>query len=95
MSPRISWQKFQDDVAKRHRGRPVGGPGQPDYIRGEVHGEAKLRKQPMSKAEVMAECQKGRREIVCNAGFRPSAVDYVNRYRPYVKLIEERTNSRR
>lgn len=49
----------------------------------------------MSKSEVMAECQKGRNEICSSAGFSEAAKAYVDRYRPNVKLISERTNSPR
>lgn len=85
-----SWQKHEKKTAKKHRGRHVGGPGQPDYTRGDVQGEVKLRQRPLTKAEVMAECRKGRTEIDCNAGFSESAIEYINRYRPDVKLISRR-----
>lgn len=71
-------------------GATWGGPGEPDYIRGDTQGEAKQRQRPLTKAEVMAECRKGRNEIVCNAGFTESAIEYVRRYRPSVKLIRHR-----
>jgi hypothetical protein len=86
----MNWQKFQKKMAKKHRGRPVGGPGKPDYTRGVITGEVKLRSKPLTKREVMTECQKGRLELICNAGFSPSATQYVKRYRPYVKLITDR-----
>jgi len=84
------WQKHEKKTAKKHRGRHVGGPGQPDYTRGDVQGEVKLRQRPLTKTEVMAECRKGRTEIVCNAGFSESAIEYINRYRPDVKLVRGR-----
>lgn len=86
----MNWQNFQQKMAKKHRGRPVGGPGKPDYTRGSVNGEVKQRNKPLTKREVMIECQKGRHEIICNAGFSPSAKQYTDRYRPYVKLIKDR-----
>jgi len=87
MAKRKYWQHYEKTVARRHRGRVVGGPGQPDYIRGTVCGEAKLRNRPLNRSEVMGECKKGRMEIVCNKGFTNQAVQYVKRYRPSVKLI--------
>jgi len=95
MSPRKLWRNFEKEVARRHRGRHLGGPGQPDYIRGNTQGEVKLRSAPLSKAEVMVECRKGRKEICCNMGFSFSAEYYVQRYRPDVKLFTEPTNQRR
>ena len=87
MGKRKYWQSYEKTVANRHRGRPIGGPGQPDYIRGNVRGEAKLRSRPLNRSEVMSECKKGRTEIVCSKGFTNQAVRYVKRYRPSVKLI--------
>jgi len=88
MAQRKSWQKLQVAAAKRHRGRLVGGPGKPDYTRGEVQGEVKLRQRPLTKPEVMRECQKGRTEIVSPTGFTKPARQYVIRYREgKVKLI--------
>lgn len=95
MSPRKTWQNHERDAASAHRGKHVGGPGQPDYVRGDTQGEVKLRRIALSKSEVMAECQKGRTEIDCNAGFSESAVAYVKRYRPEVKLITGGINRKR
>ena len=94
MSPRKSWQKYEQDVSAGHRGCHVGGPGKPDYTRGEVEGEAKLRGKPLTKTEVMRECRKGRREIVCNAGFTEPAKEYTKRYRPNVRLLQHKTNKK-
>lgn len=87
MTRQGKWQSFEKRTAREHRGRHIGGPGKPDYTRGYTQGEAKLRQRPLTKAEVMAECHKGRGEIVCNAGFTKSAIEYARRYRPSVKLI--------
>lgn len=87
MGRKPSWQTFEEQQAKAHRGKHVGGPGQPDYTRGEISGEVKRLAKPMSKAQLMIECQKGRKEIVCRAGFSPTAKAYKNRYRPGIKLI--------
>ena len=84
------WQSFEKRAAGKHRGRHVGGPGKPDYTRGDVQGEAKHRQRPLTKTEMMQECRKGRTEIVCSAGFSESAREYVKRYRPDVKLIQEK-----
>lgn len=77
-------------MAKKHRGHHIGGPGKPDYTRGDIQGEVKQRQRPLTKTEVMKECRKGRREIVCNKGFSESAKEYVARYRPDVKLKQDK-----
>ncbi len=87
MVKRKSWQRYEKRTAKKHRGKHLGGPGQPDYIRGDTEGEVKLRQRPMTKTELMEECRKGRTEVVCSAGFSESAKEYIRRYRPDVKLI--------
>jgi hypothetical protein len=87
MGKRKHWQNYEKTVATKHRGRHIGGPRQPDYTRGDIHGEAKLRNRPLNRPEVMSECRKGRKEIVCNKGFTSEARQYVKRYRPNVKLI--------
>jgi hypothetical protein len=88
MVQKRSWQRFEKKVAKRHRGKYIGGPGKPDYTRGNIHGEVKQRTTPLTKAQVMEECRKGRTEIVCPAGFTEQARLYVKRYRRgKVKLI--------
>ena len=89
MAKQTDWQRFEKKMAKRHRGRLISGPGMPDYTRGSIDGEVKLRTRPLTKREVMSECQKGRTEIICNTGFSPAAVQYIKRYRCYVKLIED------
>lgn len=77
MSSRKDWQSFEKRAARKHRGRHAGGPGKPDYTRGDVQGEAKQRQRPLTQVEVMQECRKGRTEIVCSAGFTKSAIEYV------------------
>lgn len=90
MARQEKWKRFEKKMARKHRGRHVGGPGKPDYTRGGIEGEVKQRQRPLTRAEVMAECRKGRVEIVCSAGFTESAIKYVRRYRPGVKVIHEK-----
>ena len=90
MAVKKNWLSFEKVAARKHRGSHVGGPGRPDYTRGDTQGEVKQRQRPLTKTEVMEECRKGRNEIVCSAGFSNSAKEYVKRYRPNVKLIHEK-----
>lgn len=89
MTKKKHWQNYEKAVATKHRGKHIGGSRQPDYTRGDIQGEVKLRNRPLNKSEVMGECRKGRKEIVCNKGFTNKARQYVKRYRPSVKLIQD------
>lgn len=81
-------QKFEEKVAEYMGGKPVGGPGEPDYVRGSVDGEAKDWDKRMGRSAVMAEIHKGRNEIVSKLGFTQEAVDYKDQYQPKVKLFD-------
>ena len=85
-----SARAYEKRKAKEHRGRHLGGPGEPDYTRGEVAGEVKNWSRPMGKSEVMKEVKKGRQEITAKSGFTQEAIEYVQRYRPNVKLFHRK-----
>jgi hypothetical protein len=82
-----NWKRYEKIVAKRRRARHIGGPGKPDYERGDAKGEVKCWNKPLSKGDVMKLVRKGYREIVSKSGFTEPAVRYIKRYRPYVKLF--------
>ncbi|HDD69138.1 MAG TPA: hypothetical protein ENG61_02125 [Candidatus Korarchaeota archaeon] len=73
--------------ARERGGIHIGGPGAPDYVRGEDEGEVKAWSKPMDKTAVMREARKGRTEIVSKSGFTEEAIKYAERYRPYLRLI--------
>ncbi|MFA4875873.1 MAG: hypothetical protein WC586_00540 [Methanoregula sp.] len=73
--------------AGEHRARHIGGPGMPDYQRGDVFGEVKARQSPVTKPELQRLTRKGIGEVDSKAGFTQPAVEYRDRYRPNVKLI--------
>lgn len=81
----IDYEKVK---AKAHRAKHVGGPGKPDYKRGDVVGKVKNRKSKMTKPEVQKSCQNGVTEFESKGGYTKNAVDYVERYRPNIKLIQ-------
>ena len=81
-------KKFEETVARAMKGKLLGGPGEPDYRRGPIEGEAKDWKDRMGKSEVMKEAEKGRDEIVSRQGFTDEAVDYKDHYRPKLKLFD-------
>lgn len=82
----MNWKRYERLKAKEHRGRHVGGPGKADYIRGRVKGEVKHRKAPVTKTELMALAGRGIKEIDSLSGYTGSAMEYADRYRPYLKL---------
>jgi len=43
----------------------------------------------MNKSDVMREVRKGRNEIISKMGFTLSAIEYVKRYRPKIKLYHK------
>jgi hypothetical protein len=84
----MDWKRYERVKAKEHRGKHVGGPGKADYIRGRVKGEVKHRKTPLSKTELIAIARKGVKEVDSLSGYTGSAVEYADRYRPYLKLFQ-------
>lgn len=85
-----SARAYEKRKAKEHRGRHLGGSGEPDYTRGEVEGEVKAWNRPMGKNELMKEIKKGRQEITAKSGFTEEAIIYAKRYRPKVKLFHKK-----
>lgn len=84
----VKGKKFEEQATKFMRGKPIGGPGEPDYVRGSVQGEVKDWDKRMGRSAVKAEAQKGRDEIVSREGFTPEAIDYRDKFRPKIKLID-------
>ena len=83
----MSWERYERETAQKHRGRHLGGPENPDYIRGDVVGEVKHMKRPMTKSEVIKIHKKGAREIHSLSGFTESAIKHVLRYNMNLKLF--------
>jgi len=83
----MSWKNYEKRKARERGGIPIGGPGAPDYGRGETEGEVKHLNRPMGRAAVKKEAQKGRTEIVSKSGFTNEAIAYAEQYRPGLRLI--------
>jgi len=90
----MSARKYEKRKAKEHRGKHVGGPGKPDYTRGSKQGEVKNWSRPLSKYDVMKEAKKGRDEITSKSGFTNGAINYIDRYRPSMKLFHKKKRIR-
>ena len=82
---------YEKKKAQEHRGQHQGGPGKPDYTRGDTKGEVKDRKTKVTKPELQKLItQKGVTEVDSKAGFTQPAIDYRDRYHPKVKLTSKK-----
>jgi len=84
-------RRYERRKAKERHGIHIGGPGAPDYKRGQTYGEVKNWSRPLTKVDVMREARKGRTEIVSKSGFTEEAIKYAERYRPELRLIHGKT----
>ena len=84
----MSWKRYERFKAREHRGKHVGGPGKADYVRGAIKGEVKHREKPLTRTEVMRLARNGIREVESLGGYTQKAKEYVNTYRPYMKLFK-------
>lgn len=85
------WQQYEKKKSKEHGGKHIGGPGKPDYTRGDVNGEVKNWKNKMTKPQLQDLIKnKERNEIDCMSGFTQPALDYCKRYHPEVKLFQRK-----
>jgi hypothetical protein len=82
----VSWKRYERECARRHNGHHIGGPGNPDYQRGDTLGEIKHRQTPVTKPELMRLHEKGVTEIHSLKGFTKPAIDHVDRYGMDMKL---------
>jgi hypothetical protein len=83
----MSWENYEKSVSHQHNGRHIGGPGLPDYQRGDVLGEIKHRQTPVTKPELIALRKKGITEIHSLSGFTEPAIDHVEKYHMNMKLF--------
>lgn len=72
-------------AAKKHRGKPLGGPGQPDYTRGLVKGEVKDWSRRVHSGVIKEAKKKGVREIDSKSGFTEPAIKLAKKLR--IRLI--------
>lgn len=79
----LSYERKQ---ARKHRGKHIGGPGEPDYTRGDVRGEVKRWKRPVDSGVIKELAKKGVKEIVSKSGFTGPAKDEANKRG--IRLIE-------
>lgn len=83
--------RYEKRKAREHRSRHLGGPGAPDYQRGDKLGEVKCRASKVTKPELERLInEKGVSEVDSKAGFTQPAIDYRDRHHPEVRLIKRR-----
>ena len=80
--------KYERQKARVHRGKHLGGPGRPDYVRGKAKGEVKNRQSPVTGPELQKLASKGVIEIDSKGGFTGPAIKAANRLG--VKLFSRR-----
>ena len=81
--------RYEKEKAKAHRGKHIGGPGKEDYRRGEIKGEVKDRKTPVTKPELQEIFRKGTSEVESKAGYTEPAIRYKERYHSDMKLFKK------
>lgn len=83
----MSWKRYERETSSKHNGHHIGGPGKPDYQRGNVLGEVKHRQTPVTKTELVALRKRGVTEIHSLSGFTEPAIDHAERYNMNMKLF--------
>ncbi len=79
---------YEKNKASEHRAKHIGGPGNPDFIRGNMIGEVKCRQTPVTKPELqrLINGDKKVNYVDSKGGFTQPAIDYRDRYHPDVTL---------
>jgi hypothetical protein len=76
---------YEKAQARKHGGKPMGGPGQPDYVRGATKGEVKHWKKPVDSGAIKKAKQNGVTEISSISGFSKQAIEQAKQ--AGIKLI--------
>ncbi len=77
--------QYEKQQAKRHKAKHIGGPGKPDYQRGNIKGEVKDWSHPVHSGEIKKAAKKGIKEIVSKSGFTKPAKELAEKLN--IKLI--------
>jgi len=78
-------KRFEKRQAKKHRGKPLGGPGKPDYTRGGKKGEVKRWKNPVHSGVINKAIKDGVKEIDSLSGFTKPAIKLAKKKK--IRLI--------
>ncbi len=82
-------KRYERQKAKQHRGKHLGGPGQPDYTRGKKKGEVKnWDSRKITKPELEKLIKKGIKEVVSKSGFTQPAIELAKRKK--IKLFHKK-----
>lgn len=83
----MSWKRYEKDCSRKHNARHIGGPGKPDYQRGNTLGEVKHRQTPVTKSELRNLHERGIAEVHSLGGFTEPAINHVQRYNMKMRLF--------
>lgn len=68
--------KYEELKAKQHRAKHSGGPGKPDYVRGQKLGEVKCRQSPVTAPELLRLSEEKKiKEVDSKGGFTSPAIE--------------------
>jgi len=70
---------YEKRKAREHGGKPLGGPGRSDYVRGKVKGEVKNWKVPVHSGVIKDAKKKGVGEIDSKSGFTEPAKELAKK----------------
>lgn len=70
--------RYEKEIAKK-RGKHLGGPGRPDYVRGKMHGEVKATARPVDASTLEDLHKKGVREVDSKNGYTRQAKDLAKK----------------
>jgi len=71
--------RYEKQQAKKHGGKHIGGPGKPDYTRGEIKVEVKDWKERVHSGVVKDSAKKGIKKIISKSGFTEPAIELARK----------------
>ena len=77
---------YEKKAARKHNARHVGGPGNPDYVRGDTWGEVKNWNRPVDGGTMEDLIDNGIDEVVSRNGFTEPAIEVAKDFG--VKLFD-------
>lgn len=89
-SPQARGIAYEKRQAQNHRGKHVGGPGRPDYTRGNIKGEVKNWSTPVHSGVIEEAVRRGVKEIVSKNGFTTPARELAKKKN--IRLIHPRAS---
>jgi hypothetical protein len=73
-------ERYEMEKARAHGGKPLGGPGKPDYQRGTIKGEVKDWSRPVYIGIIKKAIKDGVKEIEAKNGFTEPALKLAKQH---------------